>query len=176
MWADDSQPLAFSSHGDRNSTMKGNKTNSATVHQKDVGTAPISFEDADCFDSWKEIAGYFHRSVRTVQRWERFEGMPVHRHSHGAGDSVLAYRHELNAWRASRSHPGNHPTSSTIGGARLGGHPRFETAALRTLLESLLMQLGGVPNWNVQNDQTLRSNPRRGARFGVEDRIPPRLE
>jgi hypothetical protein len=156
--------------------MKGNNTNSATVHQKDGGTAPISFEDADCFDSWKEIAAYFHRSVRTVQRWERFEGMPVYRHSHGAGDSVFAYRHELNAWRASRSHAGNHPTSSTIGGVRLGARSTFETAALRTLLESLLMQLGEAPNWNAQSDQTLRSNPKRDARFGAEGRVLPRLE
>src|SRR5215468_10622613 len=112
IWADDTNRSCFSSRGDRKSTMKDNKTNSATVHQRDGATAPIPCEGTDCFDSWKEIAAYFHRSVRTVQRWERFEGMPVYRHSHGTGDSVFAYRHELNAWRAGRSHPGNHhPTS-----------------------------------------------------------------
>jgi hypothetical protein len=30
-------------------------------------------------DSWKEIAAYLGRSIRTVQRWEREEGLPVHR-------------------------------------------------------------------------------------------------
>lgn len=49
-------------------------------------------------DSWKEIAVYFSRSVRCVQRWERFEGMPVHRHRHRRGASVYAYRFELDAW------------------------------------------------------------------------------
>lgn len=50
-------------------------------------------------DSWKEIAVYFSRSVRCVQRWERLEAMPVHRHQHRRGASVYAYRFELDAWR-----------------------------------------------------------------------------
>ena len=33
-------------------------------------------------DSWKEIAAYLKRDVTTVQRWEKREGMPVHRHRH----------------------------------------------------------------------------------------------
>jgi hypothetical protein len=33
-------------------------------------------------DSWKEIAAYLKRDVTTVQRWEKREGMPVHRHLH----------------------------------------------------------------------------------------------
>lgn len=51
-----------------------------------------------CLDSWKEIAVYFSRSVRCVQRWERLEAMPVHRHRHRQGSSVHAYRLELDAW------------------------------------------------------------------------------
>jgi len=36
----------------------------------------------DRLDSWKEIAAYLNRDVTTVQRWEKREGMPVHRHVH----------------------------------------------------------------------------------------------
>lgn len=54
-------------------------------------------------DSWKEIANYFNRSVRTVQRWEMKEFMPVHRHCHGTGGSVYAYVEEVDAWLAARS-------------------------------------------------------------------------
>ena len=36
----------------------------------------------DRLDSWKEIAAYLNRSVRTVTRWEREESLPVHRHLH----------------------------------------------------------------------------------------------
>ncbi|HET9157408.1 MAG TPA: hypothetical protein VFN91_12115, partial [Myxococcaceae bacterium] len=49
-------------------------------------------------DSWKEIAGYLRRDVTTVQRWEKREGMPVHRHQHDRIGSVYAFRSELEAW------------------------------------------------------------------------------
>lgn len=62
-------------------------------------------------DAWKDIAAYFNRSVRTVQRWEALENMPVHRHIHATGGSLFAYRHELDAWRTDRSQHGReHPT------------------------------------------------------------------
>jgi hypothetical protein len=50
-------------------------------------------------DSWKEIAAYLGRSVRSVQRWERAEGLPVLRHQHVKGVTVYAYRHEVDQWR-----------------------------------------------------------------------------
>ena len=53
-------------------------------------------------DSWKEIALYLHRDVTTVQRWEKQEGMPVHRHLHDKRGSVYALSSELDAWRQSR--------------------------------------------------------------------------
>src|SRR5687768_2348726 len=56
----------------------------------------------DRLDSWKEIAGYLQRDVTTVQRWEKREGMPVHRHLHDKLGSVYAYRTELDAWAAGR--------------------------------------------------------------------------
>lgn len=48
--------------------------------------------------SWKEIAQHFGRDVRTVQRWEKEEGLPVHRHPHKRQSSVYAYQHELDTW------------------------------------------------------------------------------
>lgn len=61
--------------------------------------------ESDRLESWKEIAGYLGRDVRTVQRWERSEGLPVHRHQHGERGSVFAYRAEIDAWRAARQTP-----------------------------------------------------------------------
>ena len=53
-------------------------------------------------DSWKKIAAHFNRDVTTVQRWERRESMPVHRHVHDKQGSVYAFRSELDAWWESR--------------------------------------------------------------------------
>jgi Tol biopolymer transport system component len=56
----------------------------------------------DRLDSWKEIAVYLNRDVTTVQRWEKREGMPVHRHLHDRVGSVYGFRTELDAWARSR--------------------------------------------------------------------------
>ena len=53
-------------------------------------------------DSWKEIAAYFDRDVRTVQLWEKKEGLPVHRHEHSTRSSVYAFPPELDRWRSAR--------------------------------------------------------------------------
>jgi TolB-like protein len=48
--------------------------------------------------SWKEIAAHLGREVRTVQRWENTEGLPIHRHEHQKKSTVYAYAGELDAW------------------------------------------------------------------------------
>jgi hypothetical protein len=48
--------------------------------------------------SWKEIASHLGREVRTVQRWETTEDLPVHRHEHQKKSTVYAYASELDAW------------------------------------------------------------------------------
>ena len=53
-------------------------------------------------NSWKEIADYLNRSVRTVQRWEARFGLPV-RHRPGKRTSVFAIEAELNSWLQTRS-------------------------------------------------------------------------
>jgi TolB-like protein/Tfp pilus assembly protein PilF len=53
-------------------------------------------------DSWKEIATYVKRDVSTVQRWEKREGMPIHRHVHDKRGSVYAFSSELDAWLQTR--------------------------------------------------------------------------
>ena len=53
-------------------------------------------------DSWKEIANYLGREVRTVQRWEKADGLPVRRLLHAKRGSVYAFAAELDAWVTSR--------------------------------------------------------------------------
>ncbi|HEY6273531.1 MAG TPA: tetratricopeptide repeat protein [Terriglobales bacterium] len=56
----------------------------------------------DRLDSWKEIAAYLRRDVRTVQRWEKRENLPVYRHQHDKLGSVYAFRVELAEWFQTR--------------------------------------------------------------------------
>src|SRR4051794_26440788 len=53
--------------------------------------------------SWKEIAVYLNCGVRTVQRWEQIEGLPIRRHVHKTHATVHAYTAELDNWRERRT-------------------------------------------------------------------------
>lgn len=54
--------------------------------------------DRSRLDSWKEIAVYLGREVRTAQRWQKTEGLPVHRHFHAKASTVYAFKHEVDGW------------------------------------------------------------------------------
>jgi TolB-like protein len=73
--------------------------------------------------SWKEIAAFFECDERTLRRWEKERGLPIHRAPGGAGGKVFAYTQELSAWletsrnssgtltnEATRSEPNGKPT------------------------------------------------------------------
>ncbi|MGH9729312.1 MAG: TPR end-of-group domain-containing protein [Candidatus Acidiferrales bacterium] len=68
-----------------------------------------SVQSADRLDSWKEIAAHLKRDIRTAQRWEAIEGLPVYRHRHGQHDSVYAYKSEIDHWWANRRPPSASP-------------------------------------------------------------------
>jgi tetratricopeptide (TPR) repeat protein len=49
-------------------------------------------------NSWKAIGAFFERDERTVKRWERQRGLPVHRIPGAGRSSVYAYTSELTEW------------------------------------------------------------------------------
>ena len=49
-------------------------------------------------NSWKSIGAFFERDERTVKRWERQRGLPVHRIPGAGRSSVYAYTSELAEW------------------------------------------------------------------------------
>ena len=71
--------------------------------ESSLGSSPSERLIEDRLDSWKEVAAYLKRDVKTVQRWEKREGMPVHRHVHDKIGSVYASRAELDAWARGRN-------------------------------------------------------------------------
>ncbi|TAK16783.1 MAG: hypothetical protein EPO35_04645 [Acidobacteria bacterium] len=65
-------------------------------------------------DSWKAIAEYLGRDVRTALRWHRRDGLPVHRISGSRGRAVHAYTAEIDTWLAAgKDTPRSGPPSQT---------------------------------------------------------------
>jgi hypothetical protein len=52
----------------------------------------------EVLNSWKEVATYLGRGVRTVQRWEQELGLPVRRPRGKSRSAVIAFKSELDAW------------------------------------------------------------------------------
>ncbi len=52
----------------------------------------------DRLDSWKDIAAYLSREVRTVQRWSLSRRLPVHRLPGGDKPRVFALKSEIDGW------------------------------------------------------------------------------
>jgi TolB-like protein/Tfp pilus assembly protein PilF len=65
-----------------------------------VGPRPPPDEGraSERLDSWKEIAAYLKRDIRTLHRWEKTEHLPVHRHPHQKRGTVYAFKAELDTW------------------------------------------------------------------------------
>lgn len=61
------------------------------------------------FSSWKEIAAYLGKGVRTVQRWEAELELPVHRPSEQG--IILAYESELQQWARRKAEGLNPPVT-----------------------------------------------------------------
>ena len=80
------------------------------AHDASDRAAELSPDDR--LESWKEIATYLDKEVRTVQRWEKVAGLPVHRHAQNKVLNIYAYRSELDAWR---NHPGVPPDAGNAG-------------------------------------------------------------
>jgi len=60
-------------------------------------------ETSPRLESWKEIAAYLHRDIRTSQRWEKELGLPVHRLTNQANSRVFAYTEEIDRWLESET-------------------------------------------------------------------------
>lgn len=69
-------------------------------------------------DSWKAIAAYLERDVRTAKRWEVHEGLPIRRHRHLARSTVYAYPREIELWRAARLPDAPAPTQGLFEAGR----------------------------------------------------------
>jgi hypothetical protein len=82
-------------------------------------------------NSWKEIASYLGRGVRTAQRWEKY-GLPVRRLAPGPRASVIADAREIDSWiQSAKAHgfPAEEPSKpALVPAVALGSVRRFPTS------------------------------------------------
>jgi tetratricopeptide (TPR) repeat protein len=84
---------------------------SAMTHESQPPVAGVTGVASDArpgssgerLDGWKAIAGYLGRDIRTVQRWELNEHLPIHRLEHKQRATAYAYSAELDEWLAKRA-------------------------------------------------------------------------
>lgn len=73
----------------------------------------VSQPSTRILNSWKEIATYLGRGVRTIQRYEEKLGLPIHRPAASPRSAVFALADELEDWlRNSPSRNGTHSNSA----------------------------------------------------------------
>lgn len=136
--------------------------------ETDPGRSPLPR-----LESWKEIASYLRRDVTTVQRWEKREGLPVHRHQHDRQGTVFAYPHELDAWLSGRLKP-DESTASTEASetpAPSPGRPRLGRRALGGLAVAAAVLVAAAAAVVTVNRQVVRGSAL-PARFTI---VPPPL-
>jgi tetratricopeptide (TPR) repeat protein len=65
-------------------------------------------------NSWKEIASFFGKDERTVKRWEKQRGLPVHRVPGGEKGGVFVFTDELSDWLETRGEAGGGADQNAI--------------------------------------------------------------
>jgi hypothetical protein len=90
--------------------------------------SPIVSDNAAVLTSWKDIARYMGKGVRTVQRWEQDFGLPVRRPLGSSKKAVLARPRDLDAWVALRC-----ASRSELSAA----HPQMDAQARDRSLQAL---------------------------------------
>ncbi len=126
-----------------------------SVPVEEPGAAAIADAHGARLDSWKEIAAHLGRDVRTVQRWEARDGLPVRRLQHSKAGSVFAYTAELDAWRDGRD-PRAEERRPGAGGAVATGWRRRTVLAVLAGGAAVVIALAaaGARAWRAAGEGT----------------------
>ena len=89
-------------------------------------------------NSWKEIASYLGKDVRTVMRWEKMHGLPVHRLPGGPKAGVYALKSEVDAWRAGQG------VVASAGGSEMPAQTAPPREGRRPSRRAVLLASGGL--------------------------------
>ena len=119
----------------------------------------------DRLESWKEIAAYLDRVIRTVQRWEKLERLPVKRHAHEKLGTVYASKQEIAEWWESRR--------AELTARKEAGESRQRSRVISWMAGSLAAAgvIAAIDVWRSPTASSI-SQPPPGARPGHN---PPRI-
>ena len=124
--------------------------------------------DRRILNSWKEIATYLGRGVRTVQRWEAQLGLPIHRPAGKDHSAVLAFSSELDQWLDSR--PVRYPANSGLEAAA-NGH----SAQVQALLARAEVMLQKIEALVVRADETQQKLSKALEAVAERERMQPEI-
>lgn len=104
-----------------------------------ISPKPTRAAGDQLLETWKEIAVYLNRDLRTVKRWEQSRGLPVHRLPGGPQAAVFAVKSELDAWRR-----GGGPAVEQLNG--FGTAARWPTVRW-TASVAIVLAISGICFW-----------------------------
>jgi hypothetical protein len=109
---------------------------------RDNSAGDVKMPERRILNSWKEIASYLGRGVRTVQRWEAQLGLPVHRPAGKDHSAVLAFSSELDQWLDSR--PVREPMRSDLQAGAARTSQASDMKALLSRAETILQKMDSL--------------------------------
>lgn len=115
-----------------NGAYRTNRSDRISGDLQQNGSGELIALDRKALNSWKEIADYLSRGVRTVQRWEHQFRLPVHRPSGENRNAVVAFSDEIDKWLAATP-VGNSADQAGADSLRLRTHELIVCMQNRTL-------------------------------------------
>lgn len=106
------------------------------------GQASLEDVTSDRLDGWKSISAFLSRDVRTAQRWERAEHLPIHRPANSKRGSVFAFKSEIDEWWKSRHPILRHMETQIATSGQHSGDRGASPTYLRTLVYAGLILVG----------------------------------
>ncbi len=123
--------------------------------------SPVTPQQPELLTSWKEIASYLGKGVRTVQRWEQQFGLPVRRPNEKVKGIVHATRSDLDVWLekqwSQRPREFAHANGSTVYIDEVRASIR-QSAELRNANRLLLENVRHTVRSMVEECQTMARN------------------
>jgi len=108
-------------------------------------------------NSWKEIAVYMGRGVRTVQRWEMQLGLPVHRIGKGRRSPVYTTAGELRFWFSTVGIERTPRAPLQLQPTKHDGNPREESRRLLSSVQTLAQSIAENSVRQHQQAEILRA-------------------